>query len=63
MKDASSKITLEKINEKHKPPTTHACSSKNVIDKTITLGKVEGSVEVCYMFLLYDTVVIRFNVC
>uniref|UniRef100_A0A5B7BGT9 Zinc finger PHD-type domain-containing protein n=1 Tax=Davidia involucrata TaxID=16924 RepID=A0A5B7BGT9_DAVIN len=45
MKDASSSITLENIIEKHKVPTTHAYSSRNVVDKTITLGKVEGSIE------------------
>ncbi|KAA8523606.1 hypothetical protein F0562_010029 [Nyssa sinensis] len=45
MKDASASIKLEDIIEKHKVPTTHAYSSKNVVDKTITLGKVEGSIE------------------
>ncbi|KAL7186639.1 hypothetical protein ACSBR2_028381 [Camellia fascicularis] len=45
MKDATSSITLEEITKKHKVPITHAYSSKNVVDKAITLGKVEGSVE------------------
>ncbi|KAL6584724.1 Protein ENHANCED DOWNY MILDEW 2 [Orobanche minor] len=45
MKDATSSITLSEINEKHKVPTTHAYSSKHAIDRTITMGKVEGSVE------------------
>ncbi|XP_028107261.1 protein ENHANCED DOWNY MILDEW 2-like [Camellia sinensis] len=45
MKDATSSITLEEITKKHKVPVTHAYSSKNVVDKAITLGKVEGSVE------------------
>ncbi|XP_059301072.1 protein ENHANCED DOWNY MILDEW 2 isoform X2 [Lycium ferocissimum] len=42
MEDAKSLITMDKI-VKHKVPTTHAYSSK--FDKSITLGKVEGSVE------------------
>ena len=46
IKDAASSITLEAVIEKHKVPSTHAYSSKNVVDKTITLGKLEGSVEV-----------------
>ncbi|XP_059662429.1 protein ENHANCED DOWNY MILDEW 2-like isoform X2 [Cornus florida] len=45
MKDASSSITLEQIIKKHKMPITHACSSNYLVDKAITLGKVEGSVE------------------
>ncbi|CAK9168592.1 unnamed protein product, partial [Ilex paraguariensis] len=42
--NAASSITLEEVIEKHKVPTTHA-SSKTGIDKTINLGKVEGSIE------------------
>ncbi|XP_055808743.1 protein ENHANCED DOWNY MILDEW 2 isoform X2 [Solanum dulcamara] len=42
MKDVKSSITIEKI-VKQKAPTTHAYSSK--FDKSITLGKVEGSIE------------------
>lgn len=42
MKDVKSSITMEKI-VKQKVPTTHAYSSK--FDKSITLGKVEGSIE------------------
>lgn len=46
MKEASSSVTLEEIVKKHKVPTTHVnFSSRNVVDKTITLGKVEGSIE------------------
>ncbi|CAN4097164.1 unnamed protein product [Withania somnifera] len=41
MKDVKSSITMEKIVQKG--PKTHAYSSK--FDKSITLGKVEGSVE------------------
>ncbi|KAK4723355.1 hypothetical protein R3W88_026134 [Solanum pinnatisectum] len=42
MKDVKSSITMEKI-VKQKVPTTHTYLSK--FDKSITLGKVEGSVE------------------
>ncbi|XP_010252648.1 PREDICTED: protein ENHANCED DOWNY MILDEW 2 isoform X2 [Nelumbo nucifera] len=45
MKSSSSSISLEKIMQKHKAPSTHAYSSRNIVDKTITMGKVEGSVE------------------
>ncbi|CAA3017311.1 ENHANCED DOWNY MILDEW 2 [Olea europaea subsp. europaea] len=45
MKDASSSLTLEEIEDKHKAPSTHVHSSKYVVDKHVTLGKVEGSVE------------------
>ncbi|CAL2254900.1 unnamed protein product [Prunus armeniaca] len=45
MKDAASSITLEDVIRKHKVPSTHAFSSKNVVERNITLGKVEGSVE------------------
>ncbi|CAK9163878.1 unnamed protein product [Ilex paraguariensis] len=45
MKDAASSITLEQVIKKHKVPITHAYSSRSAVDKTITLGKVEGSVE------------------
>ncbi|KAF8414192.1 hypothetical protein HHK36_002191 [Tetracentron sinense] len=45
MKDSSSSITLEEIVGRHKVPSTHAYSSKSVVDKTITQGRVEGSVE------------------
>lgn len=46
MKDAASSITLEDVIRKHKVPSTHAFSSKNAVERNITLGKVEGSVEV-----------------
>ncbi|CAL8151961.1 unnamed protein product [Prunus armeniaca] len=45
MKDAASSITLEDVIRKHKVPSTHAFSSKNAVERNITLGKVEGSVE------------------
>lgn len=41
IEDASSSLTLEKISKKHKAPFTHTQSSKNV-----SMGKVEGSIEV-----------------
>lgn len=46
MKDAASSVSVEDIVKKHKIPSTHAYSSKSVVDKAITFGKVEGSVEV-----------------
>ncbi|KAL2496007.1 Protein ENHANCED DOWNY MILDEW 2 [Forsythia ovata] len=45
MKDASSSVTLEEIVGRHKAPSTHIQSSKYAVDKNVTLGKVEGSVE------------------
>ncbi|CAI9784116.1 unnamed protein product [Fraxinus pennsylvanica] len=45
MKDASSSVTLKEIIYKHKAPSTHIHSSKYAVDKNVTLGKVEGSVE------------------
>ncbi|XVE50756.1 hypothetical protein DITRI_Ditri01bG0188800 [Diplodiscus trichospermus] len=51
MKEAESSITLEDVIAKHKVPITHAYSSKSVVDRTITLGKIEGSVEAVRMAL------------
>ncbi|KAJ4950838.1 hypothetical protein NE237_027670 [Protea cynaroides] len=45
VQSATASVTSEKIMERQKLPTTHAHSSKNMVDKTITQGKVEGSVE------------------
>ncbi|KAK6947009.1 hypothetical protein RJ641_000482 [Dillenia turbinata] len=45
IKESFSSITMEGIVAKHKVPSTHTYSSRSVVDKTITLGKVEGSVE------------------
>ncbi|GLT50941.1 hypothetical protein SLA2020_243960 [Shorea laevis] len=45
MKEVASSVTLDGIIEKFKGPTTHAYSSKSAVDKTITVGKIEGSVE------------------
>ncbi|KAG2682420.1 hypothetical protein I3760_11G190500 [Carya illinoinensis] len=45
MRDAASSITLEEIKEKHKVPSSHSYSSKNNVEKIITIGKLEGSVE------------------
>lgn len=45
MKDASSSVTLKEIIDKHKAPSTHIHSSKYAVDRNLTLGKVEGSVE------------------
>ncbi|XP_077221708.1 protein ENHANCED DOWNY MILDEW 2-like [Tasmannia lanceolata] len=43
MRTSSSSLNLEDVMKRHRMPTTHG-SSRN-IDKAITLGKVEGSVE------------------
>lgn len=48
MKDAASSITLEEVIRKHKVPSTHASSNRYAVDRNITLGKVEGSIEVYY---------------
>ncbi|XP_057466283.1 LOW QUALITY PROTEIN: protein ENHANCED DOWNY MILDEW 2-like [Actinidia eriantha] len=45
VKDAASSLTLENITKQSKGLMTHAYSSRNVVDKALTLGKVEGSVE------------------
>ena len=46
MEDASSSLTLEDVSRKCMVPSTHAYSARH-IDKSITQGKVEVSVEVC----------------
>ncbi|KAF3453372.1 hypothetical protein FNV43_RR03812 [Rhamnella rubrinervis] len=45
MEDAASSITMEDILKKQKVPSTHACSSKNAVDKNITMGKLESSIQ------------------
>ncbi|XP_031286415.1 protein ENHANCED DOWNY MILDEW 2-like isoform X1 [Pistacia vera] len=45
MKDAASEVTLKDIQKKHKIPSTHSNSLKAVVDRAISMGKVEGSVE------------------
>ncbi|KAK3014521.1 hypothetical protein RJ639_010071 [Escallonia herrerae] len=45
MKEAASSITQDDIAKMHKVPSTHASSSRNTVDKTITMGKVEGSIK------------------
>ncbi|KAJ8754933.1 hypothetical protein K2173_015445 [Erythroxylum novogranatense] len=45
MKEAESSISLEDVIRKHEVPSTHTSSSRAVVDRTITLGKVEGAVE------------------
>ncbi|RDY04149.1 Protein ENHANCED DOWNY MILDEW 2 [Mucuna pruriens] len=44
-KEATSSITLETVIKEHKFASTHTHSLKSVVEKTITLGKLEGSVE------------------
>lgn len=48
MKDAASSITLEDVIEKHKVPSTHKSSNRYAVERNITQGKVEGSVEVLF---------------
>ncbi|XP_019183412.1 PREDICTED: protein ENHANCED DOWNY MILDEW 2 isoform X3 [Ipomoea nil] len=50
VKDASS-ITLESVSKKHTVPTENAYSSKFALDKSITLGKVEGSIKAIHTAL------------
>ncbi|XP_044495102.1 protein ENHANCED DOWNY MILDEW 2-like isoform X2 [Mangifera indica] len=45
MKDAASKITLKDIQKRLRIPSTHTNSLKAVVDKAISMEKVEGSVE------------------
>jgi hypothetical protein len=45
-KEASSSITMEKVIKEHKFASTHTHTLENVVEKTITVGKLEGSVEV-----------------
>ncbi|KAK7320338.1 hypothetical protein VNO77_29736 [Canavalia gladiata] len=44
-KEARSSITMESMLEKHTFDSTHAHSLRNVVEKTITMGKLEGSVD------------------
>ncbi|XP_073225073.1 protein ENHANCED DOWNY MILDEW 2 isoform X2 [Cicer arietinum] len=44
-KEATSSVTLENVIKEHKFASTHTHSLKNVVEKTITAGKLEGSVE------------------
>ncbi|KAF7831325.1 protein ENHANCED DOWNY MILDEW 2-like isoform X1 [Senna tora] len=44
-KEARSSITLEDVLEKHKLASTHTQSLRNIVEKTITAGKLEGSVD------------------
>jgi len=53
VKEASSSITLESVIKEHKFVSTHTHSLKNVVEKTITMGKLEGSVEVRIFLYIY----------
>ncbi|KAK7305189.1 hypothetical protein VNO77_43090 [Canavalia gladiata] len=44
-KEATSSITLENVIKEHKFASTHTHSLKSVVERTITVGKLEGSVE------------------
>jgi hypothetical protein len=41
---------MEKVIKEHKFASTHTHTLENVVEKTITVGKLEGSVEV-HIFL------------
>ncbi|XP_019092074.1 PREDICTED: protein ENHANCED DOWNY MILDEW 2-like [Camelina sativa] len=45
MKRATEEITMGTILKKFKVQSMHTNSTRNVVDKTITMGKVEGSVQ------------------
>ncbi|CAH8358814.1 unnamed protein product [Eruca vesicaria subsp. sativa] len=45
MKKAKEEITMDTILEKYKGPSTYRSSAMTVLSKTITMGKVEGSVQ------------------
>ncbi|KAI3408058.1 uncharacterized protein J3R85_020491 [Psidium guajava] len=45
MKEAASSISMGDVVRKHKVPSTHAQYLKSTVDKAITIGKVEGSVQ------------------
>ena len=45
-KEARSSITLESVLEKHTFASTHTHPLRNVVEKTITMGKLEYSVNV-----------------
>ncbi|TKY57357.1 ENHANCED DOWNY MILDEW 2 [Spatholobus suberectus] len=44
-KEARSSITMKSVLEKHTFASTHTHSLRNVVEKTITMGKLEGSVD------------------
>lgn len=46
MKKAKEEITMDTILENYKGPSTYRSSAMSVLSKTITMGKVEGSVQV-----------------
>uniref|UniRef100_A0A1J3GNX8 PHD finger-containing protein n=1 Tax=Noccaea caerulescens TaxID=107243 RepID=A0A1J3GNX8_NOCCA len=45
MRKATEEITMDAILNKYKAPSTHTNSTMNVVNKTITMGKVEGSIQ------------------
>lgn len=45
MKKAKEEITMDTILDKYKGPSTYRSSAMSVLSKTITMGKVEGSVQ------------------
>ncbi|KAI6690608.1 hypothetical protein NL676_027436 [Syzygium grande] len=45
MKEAVSSVSMGDVMRKQKVPSTHAQYLKSIVDKAITIGKVEGSVQ------------------
>lgn len=55
--EATSSITLENVIKTHKFASTHTHSLKSVVEKTITVGKLEGSVDVISILILWCYIV------
>lgn len=51
IKEATSSVSMRDVLEKHKTPSTHTQSFKSNVDKAITMGKLEGAVEVLLLFV------------
>ena len=56
-KEATPSVTFENVVKEHKFAATHTHSLKSVVEKTITLGKLEGSVEVHITIFIYYSMV------
>ena len=57
LKEATSSVTLENVVKEHIFAATHTHSLKSVMEKTITLGKLEGSVKVHITIYIYYSMV------
>ena len=58
-KEATSSVTLENVVKEHIFAATHTHSLKSVMEKTITLGKLEGSVKVHITIYIYYSMVMN----